>query len=91
VKLRTGEPTEKEKIMDIAKKGLEKVRSIQEFIEQIKMEGYDVYTRNGNPYGIIGTRKYRFTSLGLSLEKFEREIDKSISVQKDINIKTINR
>ena len=72
MKLRTGEPTEKETITAIVLHNLEKASSLDTFTDQLKILGYEVYFRNGAAYGVVGKRKYRFNTLGLALDKFDR-------------------
>ncbi len=76
MKLRTGEPTEKENITNTVQKALESTSSFMEFSEQIDSQGFEIYFRSGVPYGVTAKRKYRFSSIGVSLDKFFPEIDR---------------
>lgn len=65
-----GKVPEKQLVIAHVKASYESSRSFPEFIESLKMEGYEPYERNGKIVGIKGSRRYRFITMGISLDRF---------------------
>ena len=59
---------EKEVILNTINYEFEQAQSKQEFYKILKNKGIEVYERYGKPYGVIGSRKYRFSTLGFDKE-----------------------
>jgi hypothetical protein len=69
-----GTVPEKQLIMAYATAALETSQSEAEFIEQLRIQGFEAYFRNGKLSGVQGIRRYRFKTIGVSLERFSKDI-----------------
>jgi hypothetical protein len=56
-------------VASITQEALDNAKSVSGFTEQVRSQGYEVYTRNGQLIGIVGKKKYRFSSLQILLDK----------------------
>ncbi|MEO1263251.1 MAG: relaxase/mobilization nuclease domain-containing protein [Bacteroidota bacterium] len=69
--VRTKAPSEKEQLTEVLSKAYASSFSREEFYQHLENEGLELYHRNGQTVGVRGKRKYRFSTLGFSQEKFE--------------------
>ncbi len=78
-------PLEKEQLSCMVQNCYDQSKSAQKFINLLQSNGLELYERNGKPAGVMGKRKYRFSTLGitkdmlLALDRFakrQREADR---------------
>lgn len=75
--MRTGKHSEKQQLqLDIAKV-YDKAKSSNLFFKLLKEKGLQLYKRNNKVVGIQKKRKWRFKTLGYSIEKIQL-LDKNI-------------
>lgn len=65
-----GKVPEKQLATAYAQAAYESSSTFEEFCEAMKTQGFEPYERNGRIAGVRGLKKYRFTSLGIALDKF---------------------
>jgi hypothetical protein len=73
MKLRGNTP-ERELVIAQVKASYTTSQSFTDFLDKIEFGGFTPYKRNGRVIGVQGKRKYRFSSLEVTLEKF-RELE----------------
>lgn len=59
---------EKERLMEMVQQSFNKARSIQGFIKNLESYGISTYMWGGKVAGVVGKRKYRFSTLGIDRE-----------------------
>ena len=63
--------TEKEKLKSLVQQSYSQARSVQGFLRNLKQQRLTLYMRGGRVAGVIGRRKYRFSTLGISKDMFK--------------------
>ena len=62
---------EKHLAVAYAKAAYETAESLGDFLECLKENGFEPYNRNGQVVGIQGKRKYRFSTIGVLIDRFK--------------------
>jgi len=82
--------SEKQNLLEVLTTSYAKAESLEHFLSDIKIQGFEPYFRNGRLTGVEGDRKYRFSRLGFEKEKLEQldiqkqKIDKEIEALANI-------
>ncbi len=74
---REGELSQKQELLETVQTVFDRSKSIDNFLSELKSEGYNSYSRGGKVYGVEDEsgRHYRFNTLGFDLKKLE-ELDR---------------
>lgn len=74
---REGKLSQKQELLETVQTVFDRSKSVDNFLSELKSEGYNSYSRGGKVYGVEDEsgRHYRFNTLGFDLKKLE-ELDR---------------